>query len=1207
MAAPTSKLTLAPYLQRWDESTNRLTIHVMTVPVDDPRAPLSTGWAVPASPSFDSASLVLRAHVGSDAGHLPTLADIAAEPSGIALAAAPHARSIFDAFAARFPITKLQEAPERKASLTMRKYLPRSYQTSHAFVQPRTRLAVTDDTYRCALRCPPATPPDVTPPPPDLTWGEIFAVGLRKPQVARAMGFIHDVTLDVGDRLRDGGWVFFTLDATSDFAQQQAANPGFVKIFATRVPRLVPGEPRPVFTAVLFPVAADATAAALLGSYDDVFREALRFDDGFSRIVHARQPRAADVNAESSEDELRPLYEAGIQLGWDDEDILISQNRGVGTDWDGTPLPEAPRGVFGYRVDIRTPGSSTWASLCKVTSDGLRVGDAIVPPYQSELRVEVHPSTIDGKLWLPPYFTRLRTPSLVASTPDQRLLLGRFDDSPDVDLPDSTDVPDLRYGQRYEFRVRLVDPTGGGPTADEAMLHEGEAPVASLLLQRFVPIGKVKLEAIVPAADALPTGFRAARPSLEYPAAVFAGAASAESRLVALARGAIGSPTPVDVAVPDPDARYLEIVVMVRQPAFDDNTDEDGYRVLYVTHRAFASDPDETLEIALAWRDCERLSDITWPASVVWGTESGPLELPTGREVLVIARGAGENDLVRFGDAEVRFGEPVRLTSEPLYAAPSTSPSLVSMSPEDAIVSVFLAAADAVAPGTVAAAPQARASADLARRLAQAASLEIDDTTVFGPEGKRVVFGCHGLKHGIAPDRSSLLLSAVDELPAQWLHVVRFPIERDWSFRGLETEVVRVKRTIELVGTASAPQVAELAPVTLAHAVNRQATLGEPDRDRFEICYVDAFVPPLLSGLPYEVDVRYDFTLRLRGGASQTFTVRNHLPVTTKPAQVPEIVSCGHAFSEYTIGDDYASTGLRQRALWIEMKEAPRDPRDTYFVRVVAAAPDPMLLPDYEPVSDPAPAGPAVAPEPVRVVRPGQADDFAGLGAMQRLIRATDSDTHYLMPLPPNLGVDAPELFGFFTYEFVVGHDRGTASRPFWSTAAARYGTPAVIEGVQHPPPPLQCVATRTAAGLRLFADHATPVIDGRVVTPTPPHTELWCVLYGRVMQADGETMRNVELGVRRFVVEPRPPRQQSSKRPFRVDRRARAICDIARSDLESMLGAWDLPKDASVSAVAIELLPEPHSPYDEPIARELGNVRILRVSTLTDVGHDCC
>ncbi len=1201
MAPPSSKLTIAPYLHSWDPTRRLLALRVMTVPVDDPRAPLSTGWSVPTGPSFDSARVVLRAHVGTDAGRLPTFADVAPEAAAYSLAAAPHGRSIFDAFAARFPITKPQESHERTSSFTLRKYLPHSYQESHAFTQPRTRLALTDDSYRCTLNCPPNTAPDLTPPAPDLTWGEVFAIGMRKTQVARAMGLVHDVEIDVGDRLGEGGWVFFSLDATSDFAAQRDADARFVKVFATRVPRLVAGVARPVFTPVLFPVVATAADASLLGSYDAIFREALRFDDGFARIVHARQPVAADVNAETTQNELRPLLENGIQLAWDDEDILVAQNRGVGTDWDGSVLPEAPRGVFGYRVDVREAGTTTWVSLCRVRSDGLQVGDAVVPAYVDELRVEVHPSTVDGRLWLPPYFTRLRTHSLVASSPDQRLLLGQFDDVPDVDQPDTTDVPTLLYGRRYEFRVRLVDPTGGGPSEGDDMLHEGEAPVASLLVKRHVPLGKVGIETT--AVDAAPTRIRARRPTLGYPAAVFAGIPDAEARLAAIARAAIAAGTPIDVGLPDPDARYLELSVLVRHPAFDTGNDDEGYRTLYATRRAFPTDPDLPLEVAVGWRDCDRLHDVTWPSEATpWGTETGPLELPTGRDVVILARAATDNDLVRLGDADLRFGEPVRVIDAPVFRLPLGDTPLVEMAPDDAIASVFMQPLAPSIADTAVATPQTRGTVELARRVAQAARLEIDDQTLFGAEGRRTVFGCHGLRHATAPDRSSLVFGATDELPGQWINVLRMPIERDWSFIAYEPETVRITRTIELVGAGVASRAEVLAPMGITHAVNRQATLGEVDRDRLEICYVDAFVPPLVAGRPHEIRVRYDITLRLRGGVTQRLVVHNHLPITAAPSQVPVVASCGHAFGEYTIAQDYAATGIRQRALWIELDGPPTDPRDAYFVRVIASAPDPMLLPHYEPVTDPRPPEPAVAPEPVRVVRPGQADDFAGLGGMQRLVPSSDSDRHYLLPLPPNLAIDAPELFGFFTYEIVVGHDRGTSTHPMWCTAGARFGAPIVLDGVQHPPPPLRCAVTRRPTGLRLFGEFATPVLDGRIVTPMPPNTELWGVFYGRVVQADGAMHRNVELGIRRF--SPIPAGWTASSP---VDRAARGYCDVPADELSSMLAAWGLPADTAVSALAVELLPEPHSPFAEPLSRDLGSVRLLRVSPLVNAGDGCC
>lgn len=79
---------------------------------------------------------------------------------------------------------------------------------------------------------------------------------------------------------------------------------------------------------------------------------------------------------------------------------------------------------------------------------------------------------------------------------------------------------------------------------------------------------------------------------------------------------------------------------------------------------------------------------------------------------------------------------------------------------------------------------------------------------------------------------------------------------------------------------------------------------------------------------------------------------------------------------------------------------SPSDPRDTYFVRILAHAPDPMLLPAVEPATDPPGyAASPLDPEWIRVVAPGRADDFAGLSVMQPLVRSKDSDRHYLVPL----------------------------------------------------------------------------------------------------------------------------------------------------------------------------------------------------------------
>ena len=51
------------------------------------------------------------------------------------------------------------------------------------------------------------------------------------------------------------------------------------------------------------------------------------------------------------------------------------------------------------------------------------------------------------------------------------------------------------------------------------------------------------------------------------------------------------------------------------------------------------------------------------------------------------------------------------------------------------------------------------------------------------------------------------------------------------------------------------------------------------------------------------------------------------------------------------------------------------------------------------------------------------------------------------------------------------------------------------------------------------------------------------------------------------------------------------------------MLG---LPLDAKLSVIVVELLPEPGSPFQDPLERDLGQVRILRTSPLTAVPEIC-
>src|SRR5690606_24292892 len=116
-------------------------------------------------------------------------------------------------------------------------------------------------------------------------------------------------------------------------------------------------------------------------------------------------------------------------------------------------------------------------------------------------------------------------------------------------------------------------------------------------------------------------------------------------------------------------------------------------------------------------------------------------------------------------------------------------------------------------------------------------------------------------------------------------------------------------------------------------------------------------------------------------------------------------------------------------------------------------------------------------------------DDLAGLDAMVPLHRAGNSDRHFLMPLPPGLHADSPELFGFFTYELRIGHAH------VWSTAQGRFGRPLRSTGVQHPAPTLYCTCQRNEDAVLVEAPYALAVLNGKNITEEPPRTEIWALL----------------------------------------------------------------------------------------------------------------
>jgi hypothetical protein len=341
-------------------------------------------------------------------------------------------------------------------------------------------------------------------------------------------------------------------------------------------------------------------------------------------------------------------------------------------------------------------------------------------------------------------------------------------------------------------------------------------------------------------------------------------------------------------------------------------------------------------------------------------------------------------------------------------------------------------------------------------------------------------------------------------------------------------------------------------------------------------------VKPLFGTAPDDADGPFDFRLRL--------------PVTTPPQQTPKLVSAGLALGPYQAGERYASTEERPRMLYLQFDGPLADGRDQYFARVLAYGPDPVLTDPFVTVPDPAEPPLPLDPEEIRVIEQGQSADFAGLNAMQPLTQSSGSDNCYLLPLPPGMNQDSPELLGFFVYELRVGHDKR------WCTAQARFGRPLRVAGVQHPAPPLRCTVSRHADVVRVSGPFATPVLGGRNVRRVPPNTQMQALLYAQVLQVDGQSWRNILiLRAVGFVLQPRILVQEDAHL-------LPALAQFQQPDIVKALGSLGLPLDSPLSVVLVEMLP-PHLlaehavPVPPPL---LGGNRILRASVLTPVPAIC-
>ncbi len=1083
----------------------------------------------------------------------------------------------------------------------LRKYLPKSYRQAFNFTVPRTEFARTDDSYHCAVKRAPYDP-TFKQSPDEITWGRVIAFCMRQPLLLERIGLMHRLTLTLpaDDYFREGGWVYFNLtSAPSGF---DIADPKTeLKLYAARVPP-VEGA-RQLFAAVLFPVAPGP--AQPNGDFDTLKIEAADYDDGFAKIVHASQPVSADILLEEPDGQ-HVQKDAGIRLGWDDEQLLIWQNRQVLAD-PATPgrRVDAPLGVFSFRVDVRNKGDEGWNSLVLMRNvDELTLAGKSVSPALTELEtgVQVYPTKInagaDTFFWLPSYFTQWYGPSLVL--PDARAAMldesgaladpGAYHDlhvkaKPGQGgglyeplLPENCE---LKYGNEYEFRVRLADMTGGGPLVGDGELNDAPAASASRVFKRYVAPKQLKVTPLEPqpkpGSDAVTfyagSSFEISRPRLGYPALLFTqmDTEDAFQKLLEdktfLHAGKAGKEKikeQREVSYFDPDVDRMMVIVEVKTLLLDNLASLDQrepFIPLYTTFRRFPGNPEEPFGLNLEYRDADvidfgnrlNLGDLKVSQDEIDGTDV--LVLPTSRDIritLLPVCSDKEDSPEYFGFAETLFAGKLRRTGEPVqffvrqdataeqgfFRKDLESKQLqgIYLQPDPPqIVNAQTYVTETVEGKEL-------QQSTLMQRLAAQLDVDFKGLTLIGRPGRRVQFGCsHRIRHTLAPDNSSLTFATKDDLFNHWLCVLSFEINRDWTWDGLADAGVEIRRHKLFTGEPASAEDDVVGYVQLKKTASRLATTG-PDRSQTRIVFIDAVEPkkdldkPAIQANPFPntIDVAYTLAPHFIPGVSNASAAGStekrdvRLPVTTIPAQVLKVVAAGIALSPYRHNDDYSETAVRERYLWFEFEEPLRDPNDACFARVLTYAPDPLLsFPSFDQLlvkQDDPPL--AIPSELIRVITKGHGNDNAGIDAMQLMTPEGPepgsqmiklSPVHYLLPLPPGLHNESGELFGFFTYELRVGH-----SDRIWSTAHGRFGHPTRVNGVQHPAPPLKCLVSRTPDGINVTAQYAAALFGGKNVTSKPPKSEIWCLLYAQARQADGKQNRNILLAEERLeYVEP--------------------------------------------------------------------------------------
>ncbi|SHM84816.1 hypothetical protein SAMN04488057_10463 [Cyclobacterium lianum] len=1414
---------------------NELQVNIVVLPRDhNPLNPIITGEApaIPdASEAFADASFSFGVQIiqGFGANPLPQPQPLAdAQPVGTQ--APQNPREIFEAMAnhlqildvnmvnsnavlTNIPQSRQFEAP-RPLNVSVFKHLPKTFLKATGLKAIKSKNAFTDDTYHCAVKAADFYQ-GFQQTGPAISWGKVFAHILRQPLLARAAGFIYSFQLPVAaDTFPEGGFLYIDLAEGSSFSPQFAADDTFIKRYAARIPILRPGEPRQVFAPLLYPVLNVHD-----GNYDELFIETAIYDDGFAKTVHCHQAPHRDPLIEEAEGAF-PLQDAGVQLGWDDLQLLNWYIRQLSIDTSVSgPVKrlDAPIGVNGFVIDVRQqppagedPGE--WESLnwvqnrntFSLSRDPDNPDDVIVlGDFSGDLPYQVYPTQLDGTeqvtgqrqpYWLPMYFANWTGHSMVL--PDQDAATIYQTTHPDLNAdPDGQPATDkdgnpvstgtgvtgaaqnqlnqiyqagpinalLRYGQSYEFRVRMQDISGGVPDISRQPVNQTPSDIGLCRFKRFIApiqprILEVEADPGAQPGDEHPvTGvdgpnhleeLTIRRPKLSYPAVVYTGKYSdpigrltAQSNL-GLSPEAGDAEHRVGLGIADPDVDRIEISVEIatlKLDKLDSLNGKDDYIHLYTTYRYFPAIGDNedgyeaNLNIPIIYRDIQGTDkvlhtgaslnleqDLGLEADIVQLSE---LVLPTGRTARLTVRAVCEDKETDsqteayYGvvDAakpslDVRFGAAFTVL---LYQPSADETGLLADTPGvPALQGLYMRPdASTVFDGTwntLLFGSSGEGQNSNIQQLANRLNLESNGLTLYAPKGKRVVFGCSSrIRHSLAPDGSSITFASKGDLFNHWICCLNYELDRDWMWDAMETEAFWIRRSKKFTHDSDPGETDVKVGVLKMVRTASFESLDGAQRNSTQLVFFDAVEPKRSeeNAFPDTIDITYSMEARFKPdhGTSRDDmeSIAMTLPITTVPAQVPKVVSAGYALSPYVRDEKYENSESRKRFLWIEFDQPVEDPQDCYFARVLAQAPD-QLISNNHPALFLAPEEPAlpVDAELLRIITPASSNDLAGLNAMQPMLKSKDSDVHYILPLPPGLHANSDEMFGFFTYEFRVGHfkrppaEEGGAGESVWTTAQGRFGRRLKMQGIQHPAPALSCMPNRDKEKVWVTAPYAVAVHKGKNVTANPPRTGLWALLYAQVKRVDNQDYRNILLDDRpldwrvqvQAIVQENLLESYSELELQLLNQVAiktlKGQGDISsarkflklksgsgknknatkygttlwsNTEINQFLQLYGLPRDASLSVVVVEVLPQINDLFDHvsgledtlvaestsnfmnsgqrdsfnqsykqrfgsaagttsapvnlnsPVSNELGHHRILRTSRLTKVPDICC